>query len=205
MSGVFKKEAFVQLDLAADCLKAGGVVFLPTDTVFGLAALPGKSEAVAKIFSLKARSSEKNLPIMASTLAQLEGIGAQIDERVRKLVSSPFCPGPLSIAVGLQGDNVPQWLKGREEIAFRIPDAKFLLELLDSVGPLLVTSANRSGCGTEETSEKALEQLSGSPDFVVHGRQCGSVPSTLVNCRYSPPLIERLGAVSREQLSEYLE
>jgi L-threonylcarbamoyladenylate synthase len=142
---------------------------------------------------------------MASTLAQLEGIGAQIDERVRKLVSSPFCPGPLSIAVGLQGDNVPQWLKGREEIAFRIPDAKFLLELLDSVGPLLVTSANRSGCGTEETSEKALEQLSGSPDFVVHGRQCGSVPSTLVNCRYSPPLIERLGAVSREQLSEYLE
>lgn len=193
-----------QQSLAADCLLNGGVVFLPTDTVFGLAALPNNPEAVANIFRLKTRPLQKNLPVMISSIEQLKDIGVQINDRVERLVSSPFCPGPLSIAVGLRRYGLPKWLKGREELAFRIPNDEFLLSLLDTVGPLLVTSANRHGLGTLGTVKEALNQLANQPDFVVHGRECGAVPSTLVNCRFSPPRIERVGAVSAEELSKYL-
>ena len=189
---------------AARCLSGGGVVFLPTDTVFGLAALPSRSEAVSRIFELKARPSQKNLPVMASSVDQLVSIGAQINDRVRRLTSSPFCPGPLSIAVGLDERLTPNWLRGRDELAFRIPKDEFLLAVLDEVGPLLVTSANRSGEGTARTVEDAISQLSGHPDLVIGGRECETVPSTLVNCRFSPPVIERIGAISSDELGPYV-
>jgi len=191
------------IDQAAECLDNGGVVFLPTDTVFGLAVRPDRPEAVARLFALKARPAQRNLPVMVSSKAQLEAIGAEVNERVERLMNSPFCPGPLSIALGLDRDASPDWLAGRDEIAFRMPDDRFLLDLLDTAGPLLVTSANRHGMGTLGSVEAALAQLEGKPDMVIDGRECGSVPSTLVNCRFAPPKIERVGAVSPEALEEY--
>jgi L-threonylcarbamoyladenylate synthase len=179
-------------------------VFLPTDTVFGLAALPSRADAVKRIFQLKARPSEKNLPLMVSSIEQLARIGAQIDSRVRRLIASPFCPGPLSIAVGLNEKIAPNWLRGRDELAFRIPNDDFLLALLDRVGPLLVTSANRSGEGTKRTVEDAVRQLAGVPDLVIGGQECDTVPSTLVNCKFSSPKIERVGAVSPKDLAPYI-
>lgn len=189
---------------AARCLYDGGVVFLPTDTVFGLAALPSRADAVSRIFQLKDRPSQKNLPVMVSSVDQLVKIGAQINYRVERLASSPFCPGPLSIAVGLNERATPSWLRGRDELAFRIPNDDFLLALLDRVGPLLVTSANRNGEGTAKTMEEAVDQLSGHPDLVIGGRECETVPSTLVNCRFSTPVIERIGAISPDDLAPYI-
>lgn len=192
------------VESAAHCLTTGGVVFLPTDTVFGLAALPTQKEAVARIFRLKARPSQKNLPVMVSSVDQIEAIGGQINDRVLSLVYSPYCPGPLSIAIGLDDKATPEWLWGRDELAFRIPNDHVLLSILDEVGPLLVTSANRSGSDTARTVEEAVAQLSEEPDLVVGGRECNCEPSTLVNCRFSKPVIERIGVVSPEDLAQYL-
>lgn len=190
---------------AARCLRASGVVLLPTDTVFGLAGLPDHPAAIARIFELKARPAHKNLPVMVASHLQLEDIGAQLNKRTRMLMESPFCPGPLSIVVGLVEGKKPQWLMDRDEIAFRVPDDDFLLRLLASVGPLLVTSANRHGLATNGSVDDVQAQLSGIPDLVIDGRECGPTPSTLVNCRYSPPRIERVGAVSESQLAPYFE
>lgn len=189
---------------AADCLDAGGVVLLPTDTVFGLAALPGNAGAVARIFALKDRPAHKNLAVMVSNADQLEAIGVRVTDQVRALLNSPFCPGPLSLAVGLHEEGRADWLVDRDELAFRIPDDRFLLDLIDRTGPLLVTSANRSGMDTPGTAAEAAAQLAARPDLVIEGRHCGAMPSTLVNCRRNPPVIERVGVIPPEQLAGYL-
>ncbi len=194
-----------QLAQAARCLDAGGVVLLPTDTVFGLAALPTRPAAVARVFALKDRPATKSLAVMVADLRQLEQIGAEVTAAVRRLVASPFCPGPLSLAVGLHPKGRADWLAGRDELAFRIPDDAFLLDLLGRVGPLLVTSANRSGLDTPGSASEAAAQLTGRPDMVIDGRACGPVPSTLVNCRRDPPVIERIGVIPPEELAGYLD
>ncbi|MCH1531558.1 MAG: Sua5/YciO/YrdC/YwlC family protein, partial [Planktomarina temperata] len=99
----------------------------------------------------------------------------------------------------------PDWLAGRREIAFRIPDAPLLLALLRQVGPLLVTSANRAGHPTPANASAVLAQLTDAPDLVVEGPAGADVASTLINCTQSPAVIERLGAISQAQLAEYLE
>ncbi|SNR70149.1 L-threonylcarbamoyladenylate synthase [Puniceibacterium sediminis] len=189
---------------AADCLEAGGVVLLPTDTVFGLAALPDNAAAVARIFTLKDRPGHKNLAVMVSNIEQLEAIGAKVTDQARALIDSPFCPGPLTLAVGLHETGRADWLRGREELAFRMPDDAFLLELIDRTGPLLVTSANRSGMGTLGNAAAAAAQLTGHPDMVIEGRECGAMPSTLVNCCRVPPVIERVGVIPPDALAGYL-
>ncbi|MCC6000142.1 MAG: L-threonylcarbamoyladenylate synthase [Pararhodobacter sp.] len=192
------------LTRAAACLADGGTVLLPTDTVFGLAARPDRPAAVAGIFALKARPVQKNLPVMVANGDQLAALGARIDAPVQRLMASPFCPGPLTLALALDPARAPAWLAGRDEIAFRIPDDAFLLALLAQTGPLLVTSANRSGQPTPQDLAEALAQLAGAPDMVVAGTVPGATPSTLVNCRHSPPVIERLGAVSAQALAPFM-
>lgn len=189
---------------AASILAEAGTVLLPTDTVYGLAARPDHPQAVARIFALKDRPAQKALPVMVASTGQLSALGALIDAPVRRLMASPFCPGPLTLALGLDSSRAPEWLAGRDEFAFRMPDDPFLLALLAKAGPLLVTSANRSGMPTPQTIDAALAQLTGAPDLVVEGAASGAVPSTLVNCRASPPVIERLGAVSAQALAPYL-
>ncbi len=189
---------------AAETLDAGGVVLLPTDTVFGLAARPDRPEAVARVFALKARPADKSLPVMVASIAQLEEIGATLTDAARALLDSPFSPGPLTLAVGLNQNRRADWLRGRDELAFRIPDDAFLLELLGRVGPLLVTSANRSGMGTLADANAAAAQLIGQPDLIVMGRECGAVASTLVNCRTIPPAIERIGVIPASALAGYI-
>lgn len=189
----------------AKCLASGGVVLLPTDTVLGLAALPAHAEAVAQVFKLKSRQAEKHLPIMVASLAQIEKIGGMITKSASALAGSPYCPGALTLIVGLDSAKAPSWLAGREEIAFRIPDDACLLALLETVGPLFVTSANRSGEDTPASTEEAVAQLAGRPDHVVAGCARGAFASTIVNCRASPPVIERQGAIPAERLAEYIK
>ncbi|WP_372837142.1 L-threonylcarbamoyladenylate synthase [Puniceibacterium confluentis] len=193
-----------QLVQAARCLESGGVVLVPTDTVLGLAALPSRPQAVARIFALKDRPAHKNLPVMVASVQQLEDIGADVSAAARALIASPFCPGPLSLVVAVRGQGQADWLRGREELAFRIPDDAFLLDLLRLVGPLMVTSANRSGMDTPGDTLSAAAQLTAEPDMVVSGRGGGPVPSTLVNCRAVPPVIERIGAIPAAALAGYL-
>ncbi len=192
------------LTRAAACLDGGGTLLLPTDTVLGLAARADRPAAVARIFALKDRPAEKNLPVMVADAAQLTAIGALVDDTVARLIASPFCPGPLTIALALDPARAPDWLAGRDELAFRIPDDALLLALIARTGPLTVTSANRSGQPTPAGTEGALAQLTGAPDMVIAGRARGTTPSTLVNCRHSPARIERQGALSPADLAPYM-
>lgn len=190
---------------AKQTLMSGGVVLLATDTVLGLVALPSDSSAVDKVYALKQRPREKNLPIMVASQDQIAALGGGITPSAQACLSSTYMPGPLTIAIELSADQTPDWLLGRAECAVRMPDDALLLALLTDLGPLMVTSANLSGHDTPHTTEQAITQLNGMPDYVVHGTAKSQIPSTLVNCRVSPAKIERIGAVPEAEINVLLE
>jgi L-threonylcarbamoyladenylate synthase len=186
-----------------ETLRAGGIVLLPTDTVYGLAVRPGDDAALARLFALKRRPLTRNIPVMVASAEQAEELGADVTGPARQLLGA-FSPGPLTLALGLDQDRAPAWLAGRDEIAVRIPDDAFLLAVLREAGPLLVTSANLSGQETPEACSDVLAQLDGAPDRTVDGGPRATVPSTLVNCNLPEPRVERVGVVPADQIAKVL-
>lgn len=188
-----------------DSLSAGGVVLLPTDTVYGLAVLPTFEQSVERLYSLKRRPRKMNLPIMVSSPEELEPLGFDMNPSATRLLRSPLVPGSLTIAMGFRSESVPPWLEGRDEAAVRIPDDDCLLSVLRRTGPLLVTSANAHGEETPESLTEVLAQLHGRPDLAVDGGLLRTIPSTLVNCRRDPPVVERVGLIPEAEIMEYLK
>src|ERR1043165_3327745 len=131
-----------RVEESGGCLENGGVVLLPTDTVYGLAVNPNFDKSIDRLFALKRRPRNVNLPIMVSSEDELEPLGFHISDSARRLLRSPLIPGSLTLVLGFSSDYRPEWLKGREEAAVRIPNENRLLAVLRKTGPLLVTSAN---------------------------------------------------------------
>lgn len=188
----------------ADVLTRGGVAVLPTDTVYGLAASPAHDAAIDRVFALKKRPRTRNLPVMTADAAQIASLGAIITPSAEKLLASRHVPGALTIAFGLDSARAPAWLAGREEVAVRIPDHALMRAVLALSGPLLVTSANAHGLATPESLADVLAQLDGAADVVVDGGVLSNTPSTLVNCRADPPVIERIGAIPEDVIRAVL-
>jgi len=103
----------MSLEKAAETLRRGGVALLPTDTVYGLVASPQSPAALARIFALKARPAEKNLPILVADQAQFGQLGVIMDARITSLVQSPYLPGALTLVLALDPAKAPPWLAGR--------------------------------------------------------------------------------------------
>ena len=194
----------MKTDSIVECLENGGVVLLPTDTVYGLAVSPMFDESITRLFKLKRRPRNVNLPIMVASDAELEGLGFEVSESARRLLRSPLIPGSLTLALGFSSDYRPAWLAGREEAAVRIPNDERLLSVLRKAGPLLVTSANAHSAETPDNVADILAQLDGAPDLYIDGGTLRTTASTVVNCRVDPPAIERLGVVPEAEVLKYL-
>jgi L-threonylcarbamoyladenylate synthase len=187
-----------------ECLVNGGVVLLPTDTVYGLAVSPNFEASIDRLFGLKRRPRNVNLPIMVSSETELEPLGFEISGSARRLLRSPLIPGSLTLAMGFRSYHRPAWLEGRDEAAVRIPNDDRLLSVLRKTGPLLVTSANAHSAETPDNVQEILAQLDGAPDLWIDGGILRTTASTLVNCRVDPPVIERLGVVPESEVLKYL-
>lgn len=186
-------------------LLEGKVVLLPTDTIAGLACLPQFTDAVNKIFDIKNRPKDMFLPVMVSNKSQLYDLGAKIDSNASKLLDSKFVPGPLTIILGFDGTPKVPWLIGREEFAFRIPKDKKLREIMEETGPLFVTSANLHGSEVKYDSVNSLiNEFVFPPDYVVDFKLKKFVPSTIINCRLSPPKVERIGVLTTKQIEKII-
>ena len=195
----------MSVDEIVGCLMGGGVVLLPTDTVYGLAVSPRFDESIDRLFALKRRPRNVNLPIMVASDDELEPLGFELSESARRLLRSPLVPGSLTLALGFQSDYRPGWLTGRDEAAIRIPNDERLLAVLRKTGPLLVTSANAHSADTPDNISDILAQLDGAPDLSIDGGKLKTTASTLVNCRVDPPQIERLGVVPEAEVLRYLK
>ena len=193
-----------EIEQIVACLHTGGVILLPTDTVYGLAVSPNFDDAIDRLFKLKRRPRNVNLPIMVASDAELEALGFEVSESARRLLQSPLVPGSLTLAMGFRSDYRPTWLAGRDEAAVRIPNDERLLSVLRKAGPLLVTSANAHSAETPDNVADILAQLDGAPDLSIDGGTLRTTASTLVNCRVDPPAIERIGVVPESEVLKYL-
>jgi L-threonylcarbamoyladenylate synthase len=189
---------------AAACLLAGGVVLLPTDTVYGLAVHPERDGAITRLFAMKGRPRSVNLPVMISSRDDILALGGVVSRAADLLLESKYVPGPLTLAVGVSPPDLAPWLRGRVEFAVRMPDDDRLLAIIKQTGPLLVTSANFHTEQVRESVPAILATLVSEPDLVIDDGNRDTVPSTLVNCRLVPPVVERTGAVPAEEIEAIL-
>jgi L-threonylcarbamoyladenylate synthase len=192
-------------DAAVDALLAGEVVVVPTDTVYGLAAVPHDPAAVARIFAAKRRPAQVHLPVLASSIDQVRQLGVDFSASAAALADR-WWPGPLTMALGFGDDSDrPGWLVGRDEVAVRIPAHRFLLGVMERTGVLLVTSANQHGSATPPSADEVANVLGAHVHLVIDGGTLEATPSTLVNLHARESgTIERTGAISAESILETL-
>jgi L-threonylcarbamoyladenylate synthase len=179
------------LDAVAEMIDAGGVVILPTDTIYGLHCSATNEEAVETIFRIKERERGKPLLVLANSIAQVRAIGAIIDDDTETLLSSIW-PAPLTAILGLQRPIAAS--AGTSSLAVRIPALPWLRALCERCGPLTSTSVNVTG-------ETPLYSMKSLPDgvttriaAVVDAGPREGVPSTLVDFTSAPPKVLRAGA-----------
>lgn len=188
-------------DALCRALTAGAIALVPTETVYGLAVLPSIERAVSRLFEMKGRPQERRLPVAVSSLAQVEALGARLTADARRLIWKHW-PGPITLAIGLEETaGTPAWLRGRDEAAFRCPAAQFLLDAIDRLGPLFLTSANAHGEAAATTVPAALASIASVPEIAFDAGDLPGLASTVVNLNLATPLIERIGPIHPELLA----
>jgi tRNA threonylcarbamoyl adenosine modification protein (Sua5/YciO/YrdC/YwlC family) len=160
----------------AEALRAGQVVVLPTDTVYGVATLPAFT---ARLFEVKARPTEVALPVLAADVDQALSLAAEVSPVARRLAER-FWPGGLTLVLA-RATHVDWDLGGTDTatIGVRVPDHDVPRRLAGELGPLVTTSANRHGRPTPETAAGVAAEL-GQGLLVVDGGRCAGAPSTVV-------------------------
>jgi tRNA threonylcarbamoyl adenosine modification protein (Sua5/YciO/YrdC/YwlC family) len=131
-----------QIAEAVAALQRGGIVLMPTDTIYGLHAMAMDARAIQRLAAIKGRGDDKPFVIIGASIAQLESLGTIFSERARATVEELW-PGPLTAVVTLRAPIAAS--RGAMTIAVRVPALGWLQELLERTGPLASTSANRSG------------------------------------------------------------
>lgn len=185
---------------AAAVLRAGGAVVLPTDTVYGLAALPSVPGATDALFRLKARAGDQPFAVLVADAEQAEALLEDVDEEVHGWMAR-WWPGPLTI-VGRRSPRASGLALGAgpDTIGVRCPAHGLVRAIAAEIGPIATTSANRSGEPTPVTAREAAASLDGPVGLVVDGGPAGTVASTVVDATVRPWRVLRVGAVGEAAL-----
>ena len=190
---------------AAGILQGGGLVAVPTETVYGLAGNGLDENAVEKIYEVKGRPSVKPLSLMVHDESAMDALCLDVPEQA-KLLAGRFWPGPLTIVLKAR-DMIPSVvLAGGDTVGLRCPDHPMTLELLRCCGlPLAAPSANPSGAESPKTAQKVLEYFDGRIDAVIDGGPCGiGTESTILDMSARPFRILRQGALAAEAIADAL-
>ena len=185
-------------------LKEGKVVAFPTDTVYGLGVIYDNEAALQALKNSKGRPDNKPIPTMVSSIEQMQRI-AYMDDMALKLARA-FMPGAFTMIVKKQ-EALPAYItNGFSTVGIRMPEDAFVLQLIAGCGkPLLVTSANRSGCETGIQDEQVLKQLDGRIDAIVMGEAIGKVASTIVDVSDGTLRIVREGPITKAMMMKVLQ
>jgi len=189
---------------AVEVLRGGGVVAIPTETVYGLAGDVTNAAAVARIYAIKGRPADHPMILHAYTLDAFEGF-ATITPALRTLAER-FWPGPLT-AVVPRGPSTPSTVTGGQPtVAVRVPDHPLALAILRAMGtPLAAPSANRFGRVSPTSAEHVRADLGAAVELIVDGGPTRvGVESTIVDLTGEVPAVLRAGAITPSQLSSAL-
>ncbi|MFB7708424.1 L-threonylcarbamoyladenylate synthase [Streptomyces sp. NPDC056105] len=193
------------IEKAAGVLRGGGLVALPTETVYGLGANAEDPAAVARIFQVKGRPPSHPLIVHIGGAEQLDDWVEDVSETAR-LLAERFWPGPLTLVLR-RGSRVPlEATGGLDTVAVRVPDHSVALALLSAFGGgVTAPSANRFGSVSPTTADHVRAELGDAVDFVLDGGACEvGVESTIVDVTGDAPSILRPGGVTREDLEAVL-
>lgn len=180
MAAVIDQHDAGAAERTAEVLRAGGIVVLPTDTVYGLAASAADPIATAKLFERKGRTADVPVAVLCASVDQALDLAAAIPEVARRLATEHW-PGGLTLVLPRRPDL--DWALGEPHntIGVRCPDHAFVRSVAALVGPLATTSANRHGVPTPEAAADAAASLVGPVDLVVDGGRLAGEPSTVVD------------------------
>lgn len=188
-------------------LREGGLVAIPTETVYGLAANALDGEAVKNIFAAKGRPMDNPLIVHISDFSQIEkfGLVSEIPEKAWRLAEK-FWPGPLTIIMP-KGKNIPDEVSaGLSTVALRFPVHPVAQAVIDAAGcPLAAPSANTSGSPSPTTSQHVMHDMSGKIPVILDGGMCEvGVESTVITVADGVPMLLRPGGITLEQLEEVI-
>ncbi len=191
--------------IAGKIIQQGGLVAIPTETVYGLGANGLDEAAVAKIFEAKGRPQDNPLILHVSETAEIEKFCHSIPEAAYTLAEK-FWPGPLTIVLPAR-DTVPKRTTGGlSTVAVRCPDCQVTREIIRCAGvPIAAPSANISGKPSTTTAQHVRHDHDGRIDAIVDGGPCRvGVESTIVDLTESRPRLLRPGGITPEQLRSVL-
>lgn len=189
---------------AADAVRAGRCVVLPTDTVYGIGCDAFNNDAVATLLATKYRGPDMPVPVLVGSWVTIQGLVREFTETAKTLVEA-FWPGGLSIVVP-EAPSLP-WNLGdtRGTVLLRMPNQPLALELLQETGPMAVSSANISGNPPATTVAQARQQFGDAVGLYLDGGEAEvGKPSTIVDLSGPAPVILREGAISAERIGEVL-
>jgi L-threonylcarbamoyladenylate synthase len=191
---------------AVEALRAGGIVALPTDTVYGVAVALATPGGVENLFHVKRRPPDKGIMLLLDDGAQAAEIGEM--GPAATALATAFWPGGLTVVVPRRPDvTLPAALTGgAPTIGLRVPDHDAPRALARGVGPLPTTSANVSGLPEAGTAAEILAQLGDSIDLILDGGVAhGGPASTVVDCTGDTPQVLRVGAVPLARVAAILD
>ena len=186
----------LQLNQVAELLRGGGVALLPTDTIYGLHASALDEAAVARIGDIKGRADTKPFVVLASSLDDLTKLGVDADPELLRALDSIW-PAPLTAILPLSRPIAAS--RGAATVAVRIPKLAWLRELVSRTGPLVSTSANRSGEPPVQSPSQLARELQDSLDAVVDGGVLEAQPSAILDLTAAEPRFIREGEHSFTQ------
>ena len=189
-------------DKIIELLNRGGLLAMPTDTVFGLACMMDE-KAIARVYEAKGRSFDKPLPMMCSSKKMISEV-AKISEEAEKIIDR-FMPGALTIVFAKKETVADYITSGRKTIGIRMPDDDFILSLIEKLGkPLMVTSANISGNGSLTRWEDVLSAMDGKIEGIICEDARGDKASTIIDVSGDLRLL-REGPLSFNEIEECIK
>lgn len=190
---------------AADILRDGGIVAIPTETVYGLAGNALDGRVTEKIYKAKGRPSDNPLIVHISEYSQWAPLVKEIPESAKALADA-FWPGPLTVILP-KSQLIPDEVSGGlSTVAVRMPSDEIARKIITKAGvPLAAPSANTSGKPSPTSAKHVIDDLFGRIDAVVDGGDCSvGVESTVISLAVSPPRLLRPGGITPEMLTEVL-
>ena len=176
-----------------DKIIKGGVVVMPTDTIYGVATLARSKKAVERAYKILKRNPRKPFIVLISSMKDLALFNIKLDNETKNILKKVW-PGKVSVVLPIASKKFEHLHRGKKTLAFRVPKKTSLAKLLKYTGPLISTSANPEGKKPAETIVEAKKYFGQDIDFYFGDGKMKSLPSTLIEIKYGKIRVIRKGA-----------
>lgn len=175
-------------------IQEGEIAVIPTDTIYGIIGSAKNSDTVEKIYKLRRRASSKPMIILASSVKQIQDLGIKLNSEQIEIFKKIW-PDKISVVIDCPSKDLYYLHRGKKTLAFRIPDDKFLTDLLEKTGPIVAPSANFEGEKPSESITDAINYFKDGVSLYIDGGTLKSKPSTIAKLEDSKLTVLREGAV----------